>query len=105
MATPFNMCFGGVNLTSGAAGDSAEIPPETPFRLLVSGNFRGNRQQAAPLTQRKPLVIDRDNFDDVMAKMAPSVTLPNPAGGADLTMAFRELDDFEPEPIFRDVAQ
>src|SRR4051812_5623419 len=101
MATPFNMRFGGVNLTSGAAGNSAEIPPETPFRLLVSGNYRGNRQQAPPLTQRKPLVIDRDNFDDVMAKMAPSITLPNPAGGAELTIAFRQLDDFEPDRLFK----
>jgi type VI secretion system protein ImpC len=104
MTSPFNMRFGGVNLTSGASGDSAEMPPETPFRLLVSGDFRGNRGKAPPLEQRKPITVDRDNFDDVMAKMAPSVTLPNPAGGGDLSIAFRELDDFEPDRLFKSLA-
>src|SRR6266404_2228008 len=104
MTAPINLRFGGVNLSSGASGGSAEMPPETPFRLLVSGNLRGNRQQAVSLAQRKPIAIDRDNFDDVMAKMAPSVTLPNPAGGADLTIAFRELDDFEPDRLFKSLA-
>ena len=33
MTSPFNLRFGGVNLTSGDQGDNAEMPPETPFRF------------------------------------------------------------------------
>ena len=101
MASPFNLRFGGVNLTSGEQGDSAEMPPETPFRLLICGNLGGSRPNVRPLDQRKPIEIDRDNFDEVLAKMAPGVTLPAAANGADLTISFRELDDFEPDSLFK----
>ncbi len=43
MSTPFNLRAGNVNLTAGSAGDAAEMPPETPFRLIVCGNLSGNR--------------------------------------------------------------
>src|SRR5207249_2934680 len=85
-------------------GDATEIPPETPFRMLVCGNLRGNRANPVPFHQRRPIVIDRDNFDEVLAKLAPSVTLPNHANGADLTITFSALDDFEPDRLFRNLA-
>jgi len=101
MTSPFNLRFGGVNLTTGELGDSAEMPPETPFRLLICGNLGGSRPNVRPLDQRKPIEIDRDNFDEVLAKMAPSVTLPAAANGADVTISFREIDDFEPDSLFK----
>ena len=104
MANPFNLRFGGVNLTSGGSGDGGEMPPETPFRLLVSGNLGGTRPNPKPLAQRKPIEIDRDNFDEVLSKLSPSVTLPNHANGDDLTISFRELDDFEPDRLFQRLA-
>ena len=100
MATPINMRFGGVNLTSGDSGDSAVMPDALPFRLLVVGNLHGNRPSRVGLAQRKPVFTDRDNFDEILAKHAPSVTLPNPVGGGELTIAFRELDDFDPDRLF-----
>jgi type VI secretion system protein ImpC len=90
-----------VNLTSGSVGDATEMPPETPFRLLVCGNLSGNRAKAVPFAQRKPMLIDRDNFDEILAAIAPSVILPNQANGADLAIAFTALDDFEPDRLYR----
>src|SRR5476651_1572396 len=96
MTTPWNMRLGSVNLTGGATGDSTEMPPETPFRLLICGNLSGDRADRVPFHQRKPIEIDRDNFDEVLAKLAPRVTLPGQVSRADVTISFAELDDFEP---------
>ena len=102
MTTP-NVRHGNVHLTAGAEGGAGEMPPETPFRLLVVGNLSGNRANPVAFNQRKPIQIDRDNFDEILARLAPSVTLPNHANGADLTISFAELDDFEPDRLFRNL--
>ncbi|MBI2803856.1 MAG: type VI secretion system contractile sheath large subunit [Planctomycetes bacterium] len=100
MTTPWNLKFGAANLTVGVPGDASEIPPEAPFRLLVTGNFSGDRKDRVPLGQRKRLLIDRDNFDEVLAKLAPSVMLPGTAGGSDVPIAINSLEDFEPDRLF-----
>jgi type VI secretion system protein ImpC len=101
MTSPFNLRVGDVNLTSGDSGDSDERSPETPFRLLICGNLSGNRPNARLLEHRKPVEIDRDNFDEVLARIAPSVTIPDDANGTELTISFRELEEFEPDRLFR----
>ncbi len=63
---------------------------ETPFRLLVVGDFSGGANRSP-----RPIPIDRDNFDQVLAKVRPEVTLPV-AG----TLRFTELEDFHPDRIF-----
>ncbi len=103
MTTPFHLRPGGVNLTSGSEGDQTEMPPETPFRLLVCGNLSGNRANPVPFKQRRPIEVDRDNFDEVLAGLAPSVSLFNQANGVDQVISFRELDDFEPDRLFRNL--
>jgi len=103
MSTPFNLRPGGVNLTAGSIGDATEMPPETPFRLLVCDNLSGNGAKAIPFAQRKPILIDRDNFDEVLAKIAPRVTLPNQANGPELTISVAALDDFEPDRLYRNL--
>lgn len=70
--------------------------PDTPFRILLLGDFAG-RAQRAPVEARKPLLVDRDNFEDVLAKIAPALEL---AGSA---IRFRELDDFHPDRLFERV--
>jgi type VI secretion system protein ImpC len=102
MASPFSLRPGSVNLTSGSEGDAAEMPPETPFRLLVCGNLTGGAK-SIPFAQRKPTLIDRDNFDEVLAQFAPSATLPGVANGADVTIAFTALDDFESDRLYRNL--
>ena len=87
------------------------VKKELPFVVGIMADLSTKGGQMSPdgttplpLRDKKYLEIDRDNFNDVLAKMAPSVTLPNPAGGADLTIAFRELDDFEPDRLFKHLA-
>lgn len=105
MANPGSLRVGDINLTSGKSAESAEVDPEAPFRILVLGNFSGPGQKAkVPVGQRKPLLIDRDNFDDVWAKIGPTVNVPlGPNLQEQVDLSFRTLEDFEPEQLFQRV--
>ena len=85
--------FGAVNLDvhPGADPSPAVLDPETPFRILLLGDFSGRAARAAKTsTGWKPVEIDRDNFEEVLARTDPGF-----AG-----MRFRELDDFHPDRIY-----
>jgi type VI secretion system protein ImpC len=75
----------------------AHPEPETPFRILVAGNFSGGAGR-----YRRPIEIDRDNFDAVMERVGPALRLP--FGAAEVTLAFREIDDFHPDRLFESLA-
>ena len=67
---------------------------EPPFRILVLGDWTAYGEKK-PLADRRPIEIDRDNFDDVLSRFAPKLT---DLDGQQLT--FRSLDDFHPDRIF-----
>ena len=60
---------------------------EKPFRLLLLGDFGGDTAQ--------PLVVDRDNFHQVLEKL--KIHLELPAGRVE----FKDIDDFRPEYLHR----
>jgi len=75
---------------------SEELPrpePDSPFYILIAGDFSGGVGR-----KRVPVTIDRDNFDDVLARLAPELRLP--IGESDIAIAFRDLDDFHPDRLF-----
>ena len=78
--------------------------PDTPFHIAVLGDFSGRENRGtldAKLQGRKPFLIDRDNFDDVLAQLAPELHLPlGGPGGPSVALRFRELEDFHPDRIF-----
>ena len=54
----------------------AEVVKELPFVVGVLGDFSGNpTEPLKPLSDRKFIQIDRDNFNDVMKKMTPGLNL------------------------------
>jgi type VI secretion system protein ImpC len=75
----------------------AQPEPETPFRILAAGNFSGGAGH-----YRRPIEIDRDNFDAVMERVGPALRLP--FGSAEVALAFREIDDFHPDRLFESLA-
>jgi type VI secretion system protein ImpC len=83
----------GINFQFGSGEETPER--DTPFRILVIGDFRGRHADGArPLRERKPIRVDRDNFDEVFARMNVGVDIPP------LKLRFRELDDFLPDRLF-----
>ena len=76
-----------------------EPQSDTAFRILVLGDFSGRANRAEPPPDRlTPHLIDRDNFDDVLARIRPALHLGPP--GRALALSFRELEDFHPDRIY-----
>jgi len=69
---------------------------ETPLRLLLLADLGGDR--SVPLAARRPLKIDIDEFDRVLARIAPRLVLE--LDGQALALDFSALDDFHPDHLF-----
>ncbi|MDZ7640266.1 MAG: type VI secretion system contractile sheath large subunit [Bryobacterales bacterium] len=82
------------------SGPAREIDSGPVFRLLVVGDFSGAVPSArAPLASRRAIEVDRDNFDDVLRKVAPHVML-SIGDEAPFPLKIADIDDFRPEAIF-----
>lgn len=92
-------------------GDAIE-QKEIPFVVGVLGDFTGQAdpsQPAARLKDRKFVGVDLDNFDDVMAGMAPRASyrvknkLAEGGGEFAVNLSFDKIDDFRPEAVVQQV--
>src|SRR6516165_8193772 len=99
-----------VHITYQVETEGAMVEKELPFVVGVLGDFSGN--PTAPLKSlkdRKFIQIDRDNFNDVMARMTPGANFrvenTLAADGTELAMnlAFGSMVDFEPGRIVQQV--
>jgi type VI secretion system protein ImpB len=95
-----------VHITYEVETEGAQVQRELPFVVGVMGDFSGDpTQPLRPMGERKFIQIDRDNFNDVMARMTPGVKLKvdNTLAGDGSQMAvdlkFNSMDDFEPAKI------
>jgi type VI secretion system protein ImpC len=80
-----------------------EVPDaDTPFRMLVIGDFSGRASRGLPANRPRPILVDRDNFDHVMSRLSPTLEMER-KDGSKLSMSFRELDDFHPDRLFEQV--
>jgi type VI secretion system protein ImpC len=76
---------------------------ERSFRLLVLGDFSGRTSRTAhrsTLPELRPLSVDRDDLDGVIARMAPSLALRVSDADAALELRLTSLDDLHPDRIF-----
>lgn len=99
-----------VHITYQVETEGAEIEKELPFVAGVLGDFSGNpTEPLKPLKDRKFIQIDRDNFNDVMARMTPGLnmkvenTLKGDGSQMAVNLKFSKLDDFEPGAIVQQV--
>ncbi len=86
-------------------GEPAEYRPEpdTPLRVVVLGDFRPGATGRKPLAERRPVRIDRDNFDAVLAKHGLTLELPVGGEESSLIVPIRELDDFHPDRVVQNL--
>lgn len=92
-------------------GDAIE-QKELPFVMGVMGDFTGQPDPDKPtprLKDRKFVNVDMDNFDEVLAGMAPRASYRvknklSPEGGEfAVNLAFKQMDDFRPEAVVEQV--
>lgn len=90
-------------------GDAIE-QKELPFVVGVLGDFAAQSEIAqGKLRDRRFVGVDMDNFDDVMAGLAPRAAyrvknrLSGEAGEIGVDLTFRKLEDFRPESIVEQV--
>ncbi len=81
--------------------DPTGVVEEPPFHMLMVGDWSGHAEKR-DVSGRRPIVIDRDNFDGVIKKLGTRLDLQMPGGNV-LPLEFAELDDFHPDRIFAQV--
>ena len=94
--------------SSGAARSPGDV-----VKVLLMGDFSGRGLSGTFSTEAlatktsesalKPVLlkIDVDNFDQRMARIAPSLELQLDNSGGSITIGFEELDDFHPDSLYR----
>ncbi|RVT98828.1 type VI secretion system contractile sheath small subunit [Rhodovarius crocodyli] len=99
-----------VHITYDVEVGDAKIERELPFVMGVMGDFAGDNAAAQkPLKDRKFTQIDRDNFNDVMKQIAPTLsyrvenTLAGDGSEMAVNLKFNSLDDFEPTKVVQQV--
>src|SRR4028119_1260768 len=98
-----------VNITYKPATDGAAEDVELPLKILMLGDFTGRPDDRA-VEDRKPINVDKDNFDKVMAaqNLEPKVSVKSKLGGDDqgemhVNLKFESLRDFRPEGLAEQV--
>ena len=95
-----------VHITYDVEIGDARVKKELPFVVGVLGDFSGNpTQPLKSFKDRKFVQIDRDNFNDVMARMTPGVKMRVDNKLADdgtqmaVDLKFNKMEDFEPAAV------
>jgi type VI secretion system protein ImpB len=99
-----------VQLTYDVETNGAMQKVELPFVVGVMADLSGQpKEPLKPMKERKFVQIDKDNFDDVLAKSAPRLALrvADRLSGGDGKLAvelnFKSLDDFDPARVAEQV--
>ena len=99
--------FGGVNMRAGEEGASGRPTPETPFCIAILGDFSGRESRGIAdsknVGERRPYLVDRDNFDEVLSKLQVELHLPS-GGDTPFVFRFSELEDFHPDRLLENEA-
>ncbi|MBX6368814.1 MAG: type VI secretion system contractile sheath small subunit [Rhodospirillales bacterium] len=99
-----------VHITYQVETEGAAVVRELPFVVGVMGDFSGDpTEPLKPLKDRKFIQIDRDNFNDVMARMTPGLnlkvenTLKGDGSEMAVNLKFKSISDFEPAKVVEQV--
>lgn len=99
-----------VHITYEVETDGAMILRELPFVVGVLSDLSGDgRSKLKPLRDRNFISVDPDNFDEVMARMAPTLnlevnnTLTNDGTDLKVDLKFNSMDDFDPARVVEQV--
>ncbi|MED5609078.1 MULTISPECIES: type VI secretion system contractile sheath small subunit [Pseudomonas] len=99
-----------VNIKLDLHTGGAQKKVELPLKLMVMGDYSNGREQR-PLSERNKVDVNKNNFNNVLADFSPSVKLAVPNTLADdgsdtsIELTFRNMKDFEPERVARQMPE
>src|SRR5262245_52489131 len=99
-----SLSFGKIDVAIQATMESSrgEVEPDTQFRIALLGDFsnranRGLLRSVDELKRLRPILVDRDNFDDIMAGFGVEANIVlDPASRTQASLRFASLEDFHP---------
>ena len=95
-----------LDLHTGGANKKTELP----LKLLVAGDF-SHGKETAPLSERSKINVNKNNFNSVLSEYSPEVnlavknTLANDGSEENISHSFRDMKDFTPEQVARQIPQ
>lgn len=100
-----------VNIVYKPATGGAQAEVELPLKLMVMGDFT-QRGDDTPLEERKPVRIDKDNFNDVLGQHKLNLSMNvadklSGKGGEELAvnLKFDTMKDFTPAEVAKQVPE
>lgn len=101
-----------VNIVYKPATGDAQEQVELPLKQLVLGDFT-LKESDTPLDERKPIRVDKDNFNDVLKAqgLTLSMVVPNRLSEGDsdesltVDLKFDNIRDFEPDVLVEQVPE
>lgn len=99
-----------VNLKLDLHTGGAQKKTELPLKLLVAGDF-SHGQETAPLSERDKVNLNKNNFNSVLSEYSPKVrltvenTLAGDGSEENIELTFRDMKDFTPEQVARQIPQ
>lgn len=107
MSKPISFGKIDVNIVSSIEMNKGVPDPEMPFRIAILGDFSGRTNRGifeSELANRKPLLVDRDNFAQVLEKLGVEIKLPILGKETPpVDIKFSELEDFHPDRLFENI--
>lgn len=101
-----------VNIVYKPSTGDAQEDVELPLKQLVVGDFT-LKEVDTPVDERKPIQVDKDNFNDVLKGqgLELNMSVPNKLSEGDpdeqvpVSLKFENIRDFEPDAIVEQVPE
>lgn len=100
-----------INIKYRSEHGGAQESVELPFKMMVVGDFT-QREDDRVIEARKPINVDKDNFNDVLRnqKIGVDMSVPNCLSDEEdaemgVSLKFESMKDFSPENVARQVPQ
>lgn len=97
-----------VNITLDVETGGAKSKKELPMKLLMLGDY-SHGQATGSVAERERIRINKQNFDNVLADLSPTLTLAvpdriqNQGGDLSVTLSFKQFSDFKPDHLIEQV--
>lgn len=92
-----------MDVEPGKARIDAPLEPDSPFQVLIMGDFSGraSRGIVEPVLGRRPIQVDRDEIEQLPAQLGTELRLALAGDhGAELRIPITTLDDFHADHLF-----